>query len=82
MLCIPQVLRGISLCPGICVSDKSTSNFETQNEATAHPENWPVKRSKPPRLGEQMAQLAIACLQQLAKGVIFDRGELRRGRGL
>jgi hypothetical protein len=58
MLCIPQVLRGISLCPGICVSDKSTSNFETQNEATAHPENWPVKHSKPSKRAKRKRKLA------------------------
>ena len=38
---------GILLCSVIFMSDKSTSNPETQNEATAHPENWPVKHSKP-----------------------------------
>lgn len=37
---------GMSLCPGICMSDKSTSNPEVQNEPTAHPENWPVNYSK------------------------------------
>ena len=37
MHCIPQVLRGMSLCSGICMSDESTCNRETQNEATAHP---------------------------------------------
>jgi hypothetical protein len=58
MLCIPQVLRGMSLCAGICMSDKSTSNPETQNEATAHPENWPVNYSKP--LNAHVSQLGVA----------------------